>query len=124
MRILREEDELVERLITELGEHADVRVFDSQSLTVKQAIGLFHKALVVVGVHGGALSNVAFCRPGTLLAEIAFRAPQVGERREKPGCSLLSPRLLGPALRARGHGAGLGLPAVLCGAGRAQRRRT
>lgn len=78
MRILQEEDALVAALTEALAGHAHVRLFDSQNVTIHQTIGLFHKALVVVGVHGGALANVAFCRPGTLLAEIAFRAPQVG----------------------------------------------
>lgn len=86
MRILEDEDVLVNELQQALQGHAHVRVFESQDVTIRQAIGLFHRALVVVGVHGGALANVAFCRPGTLLAEIAFRAPQVrGVRNDSLG---------------------------------------
>jgi capsular polysaccharide biosynthesis protein len=77
MRILESEDELVTELKARLKGHAEVREFRSQDTTIRQAIGLFHRALVVIGVHGGALANTVFCRPGTLLAEIAFRAPQV-----------------------------------------------
>ena len=39
-------------------------------------MALFSRAVAVVGVHGGALSNILFCRDGTLIVEIAPRSVQ------------------------------------------------
>ena len=35
---------------------------------------LFNRARMVVAVHGGALSNTVFCRPGTIVVRICLNA--------------------------------------------------
>jgi hypothetical protein len=42
-------------------------VYRSAEHTLASSIALFASAAVVVGVHGAALSNALFCRPGTAL---------------------------------------------------------
>jgi capsular polysaccharide biosynthesis protein len=39
------------------------------ALTVKEQIGLFQGARVILGVHGAGMTNLAFCRPGTQVLE-------------------------------------------------------
>lgn len=39
------------------------------SLSVKDQVKLFNSARVIVGTHGGGLSNYVFCRPGTKVLE-------------------------------------------------------
>lgn len=48
-------------------------VFDN-SQSFEEALALFSRADVVIGVHGGALSNIIACKPGTTLIEIGFQA--------------------------------------------------
>ena len=43
-------------------------------MLIEEAIDLFASAAVVVGVHGGALSNILFCRPGAMLLELSVRS--------------------------------------------------
>ena len=73
MRRLVNEPELLEALKTYSG--YDVHVFDGSRATVHDAIRLFSSASAVVGVHGGALSNVVFCHEGTRVIELGFRSP-------------------------------------------------
>ncbi|PQO29991.1 glycosyltransferase family 61 protein [Blastopirellula marina] len=42
-----------------------------ESLSVQQQIELFQRAEMVVGPHGAGLTNLAYCRPGTAVLEIA-----------------------------------------------------
>ena len=89
MRRLKEEDILFARLVDEAanGEQTRVVRFDGGSSSVVEAAALFHGAAVVIGVHGGALSNIVFCKPATdgegddsaktrLVIELGFAAAQ------------------------------------------------
>lgn len=49
------------------------RIVDLASLTVQEEAVLFGSAAVVVGVHGAGLTNLVFCRPGTVVLELAPR---------------------------------------------------
>jgi hypothetical protein len=40
-------------------------------LSVSQQINLFSKADAVIGLHGAGLTNIVFCRPGTILYELS-----------------------------------------------------
>jgi hypothetical protein len=48
-------------------------VFDG-SQSFEESMALFKRATVVVGVHGGALTNIIACAPNTTLVEIGFQA--------------------------------------------------
>lgn len=39
-------------------------------LSINDQVALFNSASVIIGVHGGGLSNFVFCRPGTKVLEI------------------------------------------------------
>jgi hypothetical protein len=80
---MRQIDEtvLVERLRAVLEQEGSVmgpiefEVFDnSRGFSFEEALALFSRADVVVGVHGGALSNIIACKPGATLVEIGFAA--------------------------------------------------
>jgi hypothetical protein len=51
----------------------ELELFDGK-MPAADAMALFHSAAVVVGVHGGALTNIVACRPGALLIELGFHA--------------------------------------------------
>ena len=80
MRVLAEADEM--RLMDALQRRAksyaggalELVVFDG-SLSIADTIELFARARIVVGVHGGALSNVLFCPKGALLVELTVDSP-------------------------------------------------
>merc|ERR1711971_1082298 len=46
-----------------------------------EQVASFRRAKVVVGVHGGALTNLLFCEPATLVFELGFRSPIAGHYR-------------------------------------------
>lgn len=75
MRRLKEEDALFARLVDEAANGDKTRVvrFGGGALSIAEAAGLFHGATVVIGVHGGALSNIVFCQlppaPGAVAGE-------------------------------------------------------
>mmetsp|Transcript_57079 Transcript_57079/g.101977 ORF Transcript_57079/g.101977 Transcript_57079/m.101977 type:complete len:627 (-) Transcript_57079:1056-2936(-) len=62
--------------------HYKLDVFQVESKGSKEAetaskdIRHFSEAAAVVGVHGGALANIVFCSPGTLVVEIGFLITQ------------------------------------------------
>lgn len=58
-RRLLNEEALLKRL-----EPLGFRVVETEALTLLQQIALFRQAEVIVTVHGAALANLAFCRPG------------------------------------------------------------
>eukprot|EP00943_MAST-04B_sp_MAST-4B-sp1_P001483 g1483.t1 len=45
------------------------KVFRAYNLTLSEQINLFYSALVVLGAHGAALSNIIFCRMDVLVVE-------------------------------------------------------
>ena len=47
----------------------------SPSEVVQRSATAFHRASMVVGVHGAALTNVYFMRPGTILVELLVGRP-------------------------------------------------
>jgi capsular polysaccharide biosynthesis protein len=48
-------------------------VVDPATMTVAEEVAAFGAADVVVGVHGAGLTNMVFCRPGTLVVELTPR---------------------------------------------------
>ena len=60
------ENELAKELATKHG----FRIFDAGEISWLEQIIIFSQADVVVGVHGGALANLAFCSQGTRVLEI------------------------------------------------------
>ena len=59
------EDELIAYLET-----VGFRIVLPGSYTPEEQIVLFREARVVVGGHGAGMTNIAFCRPGTLIYEL------------------------------------------------------
>lgn len=51
-------------------EQAGVTPIIPGQLSLAEQINLFHGVDAVIGSHGAALANVAFCRPGTILHEL------------------------------------------------------
>lgn len=65
MRPMRNEDELMQRLIR----HGVEPVVLSE-LSLDEQIELFNNTRVVIGPHGGGLANLVFSRPGTVVYEL------------------------------------------------------
>lgn len=76
MRRLENEPGLRKTLQDALPEGFELVLFRGGESNIKETIALFASAAAVVGVHGGALANIVFCAPGTLVIEIGLRAPQ------------------------------------------------
>jgi len=57
------------QLVLELQNRGFTCVF-LEDLSVTQQAGLMANALVVVAPHGAGLTNIAFCKPGTMVVEI------------------------------------------------------
>lgn len=64
-RPLRNEDELVERLIDDFG----VEPVILSTLGLDEQITLFQDAHMIIGPHGAGLANIVFCSPGAVLYE-------------------------------------------------------
>ena len=60
-------EEKVRRLLVGRG----FTVIEDQPRSLREQIGLFHEAEIVVAPHGAALANLLWCRPGTLVVELA-----------------------------------------------------
>ncbi|MFA5910144.1 MAG: glycosyltransferase family 61 protein [Vicinamibacterales bacterium] len=60
-------------------EAAGFRMVEAERLSFADQVRLFARARVVVGPHGGGLTNIAWCRPGTRVAEI-FSPASAGSR--------------------------------------------
>merc|ERR1712194_621525 len=56
------------------------RIFGGEG-SLKQQASIFRDARAVVGTHGGALTNLLFCSPSTLVFEIGFESPLSGHYR-------------------------------------------
>jgi hypothetical protein len=63
-RVAENEHEVIALLQSE-----SIRVVVPGHLSVSDQINLFHKAGAVIGPHGAGLTNVVFCKPGTILYE-------------------------------------------------------
>lgn len=72
-RVLANEEELVEQL-TARGWKA----IDPGELTVAQQIKVFSKAEAICGLHGAAMANLLWCRPGCKVLEIIQRTHMNG----------------------------------------------
>ncbi|EDQ89594.1 uncharacterized protein MONBRDRAFT_25103 [Monosiga brevicollis MX1] len=71
MRQLRDESQLWAKLAQRYG-HVDFVTYKSRDYTLTDTIELFKSAEMVLGVHGGALANVLFSRPGATLVELTI----------------------------------------------------
>ncbi len=60
-------EEKVRRLLVGRG----FTVIEDQPRSLREQISLFHEAEIVVAPHGAALANLLWCRPGTLVVELA-----------------------------------------------------
>lgn len=58
-----------ERLVEHL-ESLGFQILDPRQLTVGEQVQAMAGAQVVIGLHGAALTNVIFCRPGTCIIEL------------------------------------------------------
>ena len=74
-RVLAQEASLLRAIRAKLPAEVRIVEFDGRNGSIAHAIDLFHSAIAIVGVHGAALANILFAKPGTLLMEIGFRAP-------------------------------------------------
>jgi len=53
---------------------ANFTLVELETKSWKEQVGAFANAEVILAPHGAALANIAFCKPGTLVAEISTRA--------------------------------------------------
>ena len=67
-----DEQRLFAAVRTALPSSVEVFLFDASQQSLPESLALFHGAVGVVGVHGGALSNIMVCRPSTFLVEIGM----------------------------------------------------
>ena len=54
------------------------QVFYGSNMSLLEQANLFHAALVVMGAHGAALSNIVFCRSDVLIIEFPLSPPSEG----------------------------------------------
>ncbi len=66
-RIVNEEE------ILDLLRQHDFEILELENFHWREQIQTFGKASMIVAPHGAALANIAFCRPGTHVAEISIR---------------------------------------------------
>ena len=59
-----------EDAVCKLLENYGFEIVDCSTLGVEEQAGLFAQSDIVVAVHGAALSNLVFCKPGTTVLEI------------------------------------------------------
>jgi hypothetical protein len=59
-----------EREVCLLLESYGFEIVDCSNLSVAEQASLFASSAVIVGVHGAALSNLVFCKPGAVVLEI------------------------------------------------------
>ena len=64
-RRIPEEGRIIDWLITQGFE-----IIDSGNMSVKDQAAAFAQAELIVAPHGGALTNLLFCRPGTKVVEL------------------------------------------------------
>ena len=54
------------------------QVFYGSNMSLLEQANLFHAAMVVMGAHGAALSNIVFCRSDVLIIEFPLSPPSEG----------------------------------------------
>jgi capsular polysaccharide biosynthesis protein len=64
---------LNEEKLRPLLREAGFKMLELEALPWREQVRLFSHAEIILAPHGAALANAAFCRPGTLIAEIATR---------------------------------------------------
>eukprot|EP00397_Hematodinium_sp_SG-2012_P036132 GEMP01038968.1.p1 GENE.GEMP01038968.1~~GEMP01038968.1.p1 ORF type:complete len:459 (+),score=68.00 GEMP01038968.1:307-1683(+) len=75
MRYLENEEEV-------LQEFSGAEKFNPGVVSLEEAIKTFQSASTVIGVHGGALSNILFCQAGTKIVELGWpQVPMLGHFR-------------------------------------------
>jgi capsular polysaccharide biosynthesis protein len=52
---------------------ANFTLVELETKSWKEQVGAFANAEVILAPHGAALANIAFCKPGSLVAEISTR---------------------------------------------------
>lgn len=57
-----------EKDVEDIFEQAGFEIIHPEEFSVEEQISIFHEAKYVVGVSGGALTNIIYCQPGTVLA--------------------------------------------------------
>lgn len=60
-----------------LASAAGFRTVTTAGMPFREQVGLFAGAEAVLAVHGAGLTNLLFCRPGSLVIEVAQRAHRV-----------------------------------------------
>lgn len=79
--------------------------FASEPRSLHEQVSLFRRARVVIGVHGGALTNLMFATAGTKVFEVGFESPFAGHYRHVAAAMDLVLTLLPLSADARGMGA-------------------
>ena len=76
MRKLENSEEVID-LLKDFAAQRQLQFYDfSKPLkSVKETRKLFEHARMIVGVHGGALTNTIFCKPATMIVELGFQTP-------------------------------------------------
>jgi capsular polysaccharide biosynthesis protein len=64
-RNITNEQELISLLQKE-----DFSILHCEDFSVRRQAQIFAAARIVIGLHGSALTNILFCRPGTMVIEI------------------------------------------------------
>merc|ERR1712086_530946 len=74
-------------------------------ISLAKQVSLFQSARAVVGIHGGALTNILFCRSSVDIFEIGFSSPLAGHYRHLATTMGLRIHLLPLVADERGLGA-------------------
>lgn len=67
------DDEIVSGLRHVISDPYELVVLTPEDYDVKKTVELFAEAAVVIGIHGGALSNMIYCKRGTFVIEIGMK---------------------------------------------------
>lgn len=67
--LARENTSLEDAIANHLTEKG-FKLVSPELLSIKDQIEIFYNATKIVGIHGGALANIIWCRPGTEIVEI------------------------------------------------------
>ena len=56
--------------LSDVAQSYGLQFFRYTQANVNQQIAIFSRALVVIGVHGAGLTNIMYCKPGTIVIEL------------------------------------------------------